>query len=25
MMYNRPLSADEILQIFNSQRKTYGI
>ena len=25
MMYNRPLSADEILQIFNSQRKTYGV
>jgi hypothetical protein len=25
MMYNRALSADEILQIFNSQRKTYGI
>jgi hypothetical protein len=25
MMYNRALSADEILQIFNSQRKTYGV
>lgn len=25
MMYNRPLSAGEILQIFNSQRKTYGV
>ena len=25
MMYNRSLSADEILQIFNSQRKTYGV
>lgn len=25
MMYNRPLSDAEILQIFNSQRKTYGI
>jgi hypothetical protein len=25
MMYNRALSADEVLQIFNSQRKTYGI
>jgi hypothetical protein len=25
MIYNRALSADEILQIFNSQRKTYGI
>ena len=25
MMYNRALSADEVLQIFNSQRKTYGV
>ena len=25
MIYNRALSADEVLQIFNSQRKTYGI
>jgi hypothetical protein len=24
-MYNRALSADEVLQIFNSQRKTYGV
>jgi hypothetical protein len=25
MMYNRALSTDEVLQIFNSQRKTYGV
>jgi hypothetical protein len=25
MLYNRALSADEVLQIFNSQRKTYGV
>jgi hypothetical protein len=25
LMYNRALSADEVLQIFNSQRKTYGV
>jgi hypothetical protein len=25
MIYNRALSADEILQTFNSQRKTYGV
>lgn len=25
MMYNRALSADEVSQIFNSQRKTYGV
>ena len=25
MIYNRALSADEVLQIFNSQRKTYGV
>ena len=25
MMHNRALSADEVLQIFNSQRKTYGV
>ena len=25
MMYNRALSADEVLQIFNSQRNTYGV
>ena len=25
MMYNRALTANEVLQIFNSQRKTYGV
>jgi len=25
MIYNRALSADEVLQTFNSQRKTYGV